>query len=69
MVIQESQLIGNFFDACMFKHLYMSNAFIMQWPEDDQDGNEYEFQFACHTSLVTEEMLENELVKKGKIEK
>ena len=69
MVTQESELIANFFDACTMQHLFMQDTYFLRWPEDDKDGTDYVLQFACHTSLITGQMIEDQLVKKGQIPK
>ena len=45
----------------MFKPESMQHSLNIHWPHEIND----EFIFACHTSLITEQMVERKLMKSG----
>jgi len=56
MIQQGSDMIVKFFSSGVYQPPLMQEALIVPWPE----GLE-EYKFACHTSLITQKLLVDEL--------
>jgi hypothetical protein len=58
MIHQSTDLIVKFFSSCTFKSPLMQEAKLIPWPE-----NLDEYVFACHTSLISPQIMIDELSK------
>ena len=59
MIKQESPMINEFFNSCLFRPLSVQGALIIKWPDNRAES---EFIYASATTLITDKSLERVLI-------